>query len=290
MTTEKGFLETYRASRTTVFDDAFWNAFVGGIDIRLKPLEQIKVDYDGLVQQGLGVALDRINQVLLPAAQRIQSVSTLGFLIVDSTTELTLVEGEKSTFLIAPGDQRDLFTPSPFVAVTRPDSTDDIALGRVTYWNATDGVLEIEIDHIRGDAGPHDDWQIVCGAGVASAMADMLTAMQALAAEVTAETGADRAAIALDKAAVDADQIAIATDRGLAVAAAAAAETARGLAVTAKNAAVEAADSINPTTINGRLDDLETADVALEARLDAIEAAAPGQSSAVALFNAMNYV
>ncbi len=194
MSGQKSFVERYFADKTTRFDEALWNNLVREVDARYRELEGIKIDWEAISDQGIQVALDRINNVLLPASDRIRRVAELGFLTAPSATENILEEGETLTFFVTAGDQRDLFTPSPFVAITRDANATDYAIGRTLFYDHETGRFEVRIDAVFGAPGPHTDWNIAAVAGSVSAQVEMLADAQAArTAAETARTGAETA-------------------------------------------------------------------------------------------------
>ncbi|OHV85808.1 hypothetical protein [Ensifer sp. LCM 4579] len=226
MSGQKSFVERYFADKKTRFDEALWNNFVREVDARYRELEGIKIDWETVSDQGIQVALDRINEVLLPASDRIRRVAELGFLTAPSATEHTLEEGETLTFIVSEGDQRDLFTPSPFVAITRGANATDYAIGRALYYNPDTGQFDVRIDAVFGDPGPHSDWFIAAVAGSVSAQVELLADAQ------TARTGAETAQTGAEVARAGAE-----TARAGAEAAQTGAETARTGAETARTGA-----------------------------------------------------
>ncbi|MCB5201724.1 hypothetical protein LH464_04425 [Neorhizobium sp. T786] len=186
---QKTLAERFHVTPQTVANPPFWNGFVQEIDVRIRALDAVKIAWEEVSQQGITVALGRINEVLGPAANRIQNIAALGFLSVRSATSATLDIGSV-TFAIDPGVQRELFVPSPFVAVTRESSPFDYAIGIVSYFNRDTGVMDIQIQHVEGDAGPHQDWIIAAVAGQAIAQTSILNATK----QVKAETDSIRTA------------------------------------------------------------------------------------------------
>ena len=176
---EKSIEELFHANSDTDFTEEFWNKFIGEVALRIRELQNIKIAWEEVSQQGIQVALDRINEVLGPAAQRIQNVAELGFLTAPSTTSVTLAAGAVKSFVITEGDQRDLFTPSPFLAVMREGNINDFAVGRLHAWDRASGIIEITIDYIHGSAGPFTDWIIASVPGTVIAENEIFEAVVA---------------------------------------------------------------------------------------------------------------
>jgi len=191
------FDRAYRVSGTTVVNADLWNRIMRDLDTRIVAVEEKKADFEEAEKTLLELALRRINETLLPAAQRIQAVSELGFLIASSDDELTVVPDQQASLRISEGAQRDLFTPSPFVALTRRSTIEDYAIARVVTYDRETGILVFDVESVTGNPGPHNDWDVVALAGAVMAQMATLDETKALRAEVAD----DKAAVALDKAA-----------------------------------------------------------------------------------------
>lgn len=175
---------------------------------------------DILVDAGLA----RINEVLLPLVERIQKLTSLGFLVGASATSLRLELAQK-TFTIVAGDQRDLFTPSAFVTIERVSDFNTRAIAKVLAYDKASGQLAVQILTADGDGGLHNDWLISCSpaASLASTQAaQTASTAAAAAAAAAAKADADATMTAVDRAATHSDRL-IADDRATAAAASAAA-------------------------------------------------------------------
>jgi hypothetical protein len=201
---QKTLEETFHATRTTEFNEGFWNRFLGELGARFRALETIKIDWEVVSQEGIQVALDRINEVLGPAAERVQNIASLGFLTVESHSERTLAPGLVN-FVAVQGDQLDLFVPTPFVAVTRASNPLDYAIGQVTFFDRATGSMDIQISYFEGDPGPHSDWVISAVAGQAIAQSSLLNqtlAARDIAVDARQDVEADRQEVATNTASV----------------------------------------------------------------------------------------
>ena len=150
----------------SAFTARYMNPIWDLIDRRLHALEETRISWLEAVADLTQFGLRRIDDVLAPAFERVGRIATLGFLKANSTTTETLAVDEIATFVITDPDQRELFHPSFFVTLTRPDNQTDFALGRVASYVKATGVLDVEIKLIVGSAGPHSDWEIIAGSGV----------------------------------------------------------------------------------------------------------------------------
>lgn len=249
------------------------------IETRLSPLEAQSGSLDAAIEAIRKVGLDRINQVLVPAIQLILDIQSKGYLIASSATSATLAVGNILNLTISDPDAKRLFTPSPFVALTRAATPDDYAILRTIAYTADDGKYFGEVLSFEGSVGPHNDW--VLGALAGSTIAGLSSLNRALtarneavaaaaAAVPAAATATSKAAQASEAAAaaiaaavaaatfdpssyysktqVDTAIAAEATARGTAVAGEA---TARGTAISAEATARTDADSALQTAIDG---------------------------------------
>jgi hypothetical protein len=177
------------------------NAAMQVLDQRLRSLEPFTPSWEAAVNDLRLVGLSRLNDAILPAYQRIQLLSEMGFLFAGSSTEITLVQDQSSTFYIDDETERSLFTPSPFLAITRTSTTADYAIAQLVSYSQATGQLMVKIKAITGNAGPHDDWQI--GALAGNTLAAMAYMSQIDAARATAVSAKDSAAADAAKTAQD---------------------------------------------------------------------------------------
>ncbi len=191
-----------------------WRRAMAAIEGRLRGLEDQRADYEEAIRRFEELALARINEVLLPALEQITAAATLGFLLARSSTEGSLIADERIQFVVEEGPQRDLFTPTPFVAVQRFSTTDDFAVGYVEAYDRASGYLLVKILTAYGSPGPFDDWVISAAPGVSEATRSYweraLVAAQG-AERDAAQTGEDRRYVeaareALEEAGLNPDQ------------------------------------------------------------------------------------
>ena len=159
----------------------------------------VTTDTDRLVALGL----TRVNEVLGPLLAKLQAASENGFLVATSSTLLTITNGLQSTLMIANEAERDLFTPTPHVLLTRAahGTEDDYAILRVEGYNRFNGGLAFEVILVNGGIGDaaHDDWVISATAGLSVAVLEAATAVQAtLSLAQQAATDAAEAAAAAE--------------------------------------------------------------------------------------------
>jgi hypothetical protein len=171
----------YKFKATDTLEPRTINPVIEDIDLRTSQLE----DQAGAIQETLGnindIALGRINEILVPAAEKIQQLTSLGFLIARSASIKTLVVSAVPTlFIVADGASRDLFTPSPFLAIERQNTTDDYAVARLIAYNRDNGELLVEVLAVYGNPGPHNDWTITASPGVSETVRQQLATTQAV--------------------------------------------------------------------------------------------------------------
>jgi len=149
---------------------------------------------DRLVELGLV----RVNEVLGPLLAKVQAASENGFLVAHSATEVTLSIGLETTLAIADPEERALFSPTPYVLISRAaeDSLDDWAVARVQAYDRANGGLAVEIVGTHGniDVGVYNDWIISATAGLAQGILE--AAVEVTQALTTAQSAAATAAAA----------------------------------------------------------------------------------------------
>lgn len=123
-------------------------------------------DTDRLVALGL----NRVNEVLGPLLSKVQAASENGFLVATSTTPLTISLGLETTLVVTEGDERELFTPTPYVMLARTalNTQADYALLRVQAYNRDSGGLAFKVVSLSGNIGAasYSDWVVSASAGI----------------------------------------------------------------------------------------------------------------------------
>jgi hypothetical protein len=226
---------------TEDFDAERLNKAMEVIDTRLRSLEPFTPSWEAAVNDLRLVGLARLNDAILPAYQRIQQLSAMGFLTAESNSERTLVNDQSVTFIINDEVKRDLFTPTPFVAITREANATDYAIGRLISYEKSTGTLMVTILSIYGNPGPFNDWWIGATAGSNLAAQAYLTQIEA--ARVNAF--ASRTSAAADAVKTAADRVQTGADASTSIA--------------ARNAAIAAADRAevwDPENYLGKSDNL----------------------------------
>jgi hypothetical protein len=155
----------------------------------------VTTDTDRLVALGLA----RVNEVLGPLLAKVQAASANGFLVATSATPLTISPGLRSTISVADPSERDLFSPTPYVLLTRKAAASpaEYAVLRVEAYNRQNGGLAFEAILTQGgiDSSPHSDWVISATAGIGVAVLEAATSVQATLslAQQAAQVAADAA-------------------------------------------------------------------------------------------------
>lgn len=168
------------------FDATRLNQAMQVLDSRLRALEPFTPTWQAAVDDLRLVGLQRLNEAILPSYQRIQELSSLGFLVAESSTSLTLVENENVTFIINDGVKRALFTPTPFIVITRESVATDYAVAKKVSYDPTTGELLVTIKTVTGNPGPFTDWWVGALAGNALAAQQYFATIDAARAIVVA--------------------------------------------------------------------------------------------------------
>lgn len=241
MATKKSLREALNPTGSTRLDPAFVGKLLDQVESRLGPVEAKKADFEAAEQLIRVVALQRINETLTPAIQQVLDLVSRGFMIAHSGSEAIFGNGNVLTLIVPEGGERDLFTPSPFTAVTREANADDFAICRTISYVAEIGEYVGEVIAFYGDEGPHDDLVIGALAGPTVAQKAMLDLVMEALDDITAK----HATVVANTATVAADKATVAADKAIAVAASAD-------AVAAKNAAEQiAADLVSVVVLKG---------------------------------------
>lgn len=236
----------------TPLGSIFFNPVFKDIDLRIHGLETLKMDWEAAMALVTEQGLKRIDTILLPAYQRVQDLADLGFLTAAATTPggNVFTAGEQGV-LIKEGPERDLFTPTPFVVLSRAATYADYAIAQVLSYDRATGLLEVNVLSAEGAEGPHEDVYVSAAAGSELAARSFLTACQTAKAAATGaaeQTALDRQATAQDRQATGQDRQVVSQAKSTAVTAAETATTKAAEAV----AAALAVNAANLFTISGK--------------------------------------
>lgn len=158
---------------STKLAESFFNPVLQDLDVRLHAQEEVQKTWEGAIDILNKYGLKRIDDYLLPTIGRVQEIVGLGFLEASTGSLTSLSLGEKSVSVDA--DKRDIFTPSPFLTVTRDANIDDWAVGRLIEWVPATGLLRFEIIETHGSTGPFDDLLITMMPGTVRAATAVFT-------------------------------------------------------------------------------------------------------------------
>ncbi|PWE52245.1 hypothetical protein DEM27_31860 [Metarhizobium album] len=174
------------------------------LENRFKPLELASRSSEQVAEDLRTFVLARVNDILLPAIQKVFTLTERGFLVARSSSLRTLGAGNILTFVLDDPVERELFTPAPFTALTRETTPDDYGIARTIAYDRDHGEYLCEVLSFEGSAGPHGDW--VIGALAGSTAAGLAVLHQSAAARDAAVAAAGAAvpaaATATTKAAV----------------------------------------------------------------------------------------
>lgn len=237
--------DSYRfIDRVTRFDAETFNRIWASLDARLADNEALKPDLENAIHDITSLGLQRIQDTLGPLVTRLARAAELGFLVAQSSNNVTLTVGQVNGFTIQDEDQRNLFTPTPFLAAASDTVPERYAVLRLEAYNRLTGVLEVTVLACHDTAGAvtsitDDAWTIAASSAVLTSISDTLqlaaTARdQAVAAQGQADEAATAAGNHLDaiNAAIVGIDDKVTETNG-----------ARDAAVAAKNTAVAAATS-----------------------------------------------
>lgn len=199
------------------------------IDLRLNRQETIEKDWRVSLETIATLSLERVNEVLSPAYERVVELSNVGlFFTAHSATEIEITEGLKRLTIDA--SERSRFAPAAYVAAFVADDFGKAIAGQVVDWDASTGELSIEVKRVSG-SGFGEGWVIHAA-----------SATDSLEAAELAETAKNLAQSAASQA-QSAEGIVIGA-RDQTLARADEVDTKHGEAITARNQAVAAKDTV----------------------------------------------
>lgn len=195
----------YYFGRRDAFTQTRVNQIFSDIDRRLNGAEALATVVDRELGNFLQDALLRLDATVVSTASKFQRLAEHGFLIAESDTSVTLTAADTPVIVIPEGDERELFTPSEFVMLTRKANTTDYAILRTMSYDRETGEYQGEIISVAGNPGPFTDWELSSVAGSTIAVRSMLEQVETARSQVVA----DAAQVASDRAFVEgiADEI-----------------------------------------------------------------------------------
>lgn len=145
-------------SRTTKLGQAELNRRMKILADAIETLRLFAPDWQEQVEALRAVALERINQALLPAYDAILGLAQLGALFSASSSSAISVGTGSRLFTIAES-QRIIFAPAANLAITLDDDPTIVLYGRLAGYDRDNGTLDVNIDQAIG-AGTHAGWTI----------------------------------------------------------------------------------------------------------------------------------
>lgn len=199
------------------------------IDLRLVRQETIEKDWRVSLDTIATLSLERVNDVLSPAYERVVELSNVGlFFIAHSQTEIEITEGLKRLTIDA--DERSRFAPAAYVAAFVADDFGKAIAGQVVDWDSSTGELSIQVNRVTG-SGFGEGWVI----HAASATDNLEAADLAETAKNLAQSAASQAQAAEGVVLGARDQTLSRADE---------VDTKHGETITARNQAVAAKDTV----------------------------------------------
>jgi hypothetical protein len=150
--------------------------------------QEIEADQDVVNQLATEIraaALLRMNEILIPATEDIIAVTKLGFMLAPISTPYKLVIGYMA-MTVDEGVQRDSFTPSPYLIIEDTTNIGNYGIARLVGYHQEDGLLEVTVTAIHGDAGPHP-WMVSSTAGMADSTKTYHDAIAPMYSEVVTD-------------------------------------------------------------------------------------------------------
>lgn len=174
----KEFDAKYRVRDNEDIDARFFDRRFRSLDDRTHSLEERDARFNERIDEVVEDARVRVDGAISPLVEQLFGLQEFGFLVLPIADE-TAVEfsvGEQDIPTVT-GAQADYFFPGAWLALRRTSTIDDWAIAKFVSFDRTLGILSVEITHVGGDEGPHDDVEIVATGG--ASIAELLTLDQA---------------------------------------------------------------------------------------------------------------
>ncbi len=228
----------------TPLSERYFNPIWRDLDARVADLEGVNKDWRDAIAVLTAEGLRRVNEALIPAFRKVQELAELGFLSATSSTPTEFALGERA-LVLDEGAQRDLFSPSPFLAITRESTYEDYAIARLVSYDRETGTLALDVLAVGGTPGTYSDLVVAAVAGSAVATTAAIEATRE--AREAAEAAAGAAQASATGAAGAASAASGSATSAAASAATAAATTARVAAEAARDDAQAAVGGVRVT-------------------------------------------
>lgn len=172
----KEFDERYRVRDDDEADADFYNSRFRSIDDRLHKMEARDAEFEGRIAEIVADARDRVDNAVAPLVEQLFGLQEQGFLVLpvrhDPPAAVEFSTGIQN-IPTATGAVADYFFPGAWVGLRRTSTIDDWAIAKVSSFDRKLGILSVEVTHVGGTEGPHDDVEIVATAG--STIAELVT-------------------------------------------------------------------------------------------------------------------
>ena len=177
-------LTSLRSDRNRDWSKQLWDGLIEAIEARLAPLEEnlgIQREVaDAIIARGLTVIEQELAPIVSQADQilnnadtsvqakidRFEDKITGGMLLAFSSSPTPIAVDQMIDLVIDVAD-REFFTPSPYLALSRTSTVANWAIGRVVAFNRTSGALRLQLEQVYGPGGPFHDWCITSLPGAA---------------------------------------------------------------------------------------------------------------------------
>lgn len=151
------FESNYRLSPTDYATPETFNPRFRDLDARLHAQEELRAQLEALQKTLVAQAAGRIDDVLLPALEYVQTIQQGGFLTAGIADETSLEFTEGSVSVAVDQTLKAIFRPTPFVAIMRSSTPNDWAVAQALGYDEETGVLSLDIVAVNGGEGPHED-------------------------------------------------------------------------------------------------------------------------------------
>lgn len=185
------FESTYRLGEKSLAIPDTFNAVFRDVDSRLHAQEELRGTIEALQQTLIAQAASRIDEYILPALAYIQTIQQGGFMAAPIVGNSAVAFEEGHVDIAIDQELKEIFRPTPYIALVRGATPDDWAVAQVLGYDAEAGVLALDIVAVSGSAGPHEDVIVTATSG--SVMAQIAYLAETRAARNAAIAARDSA-------------------------------------------------------------------------------------------------
>lgn len=135
---------------------------LGVLEARFSALEAQRADFDAAVNAFTTSGMQRINQIIVPAAERLAELTSIGALFTArSTSELSVGLGARN--IVLTDQTRGNFAASRYLAVVNANDPRTAVAGLLVSYESSTGVLSLDIHEASMGDSSDPDW-IICAA------------------------------------------------------------------------------------------------------------------------------